>query len=318
MSSAPEYWALRITGGLFGAFGALAMFVALVGIYAVMSYAVARRTREIGIRMAVGAMPGTVKRMILGEGLTLTLTGVGLGLLLGLGVGRMMGSMFVDLPDFDPITFTAVPVAFIAAAAHRRLAAGPARDARESGDGPAKRVARRRRAVQRRPRRSAIAADSFAASERADAVSWKVTVALFPQSFIDEVRAAADIVAVVSDSVSLRKAGSHLQGPVPVPRREDAVVHRQQGQGLLPLLRLRRRRRRLQVHGAAGQGRLPGGGPQPRAALRHSDPRTRSQRRTARDRPPNARRWSRFTRSRSRISASSSNRRPARAFATTC
>jgi predicted permease len=116
MSSAPEYWTLRITGGLFGAFGALAMFVALVGIYAVMSYAVARRTREIGIRMAVGAMPGAVKRMILGEGLTLTLTGVGLGLVLGLGVGRMMGSMFVDLPNFDPITFAAVPAAFIAAA----------------------------------------------------------------------------------------------------------------------------------------------------------------------------------------------------------
>jgi ABC-type antimicrobial peptide transport system permease subunit len=116
MSSAPEYWTLRITGGLFGAFGALAMFVALVGIYAVMSYAVARRTREIGIRMAVGAMPGAVKRMILGEGLTLTLTGVGLGLVLGLGAGRMRGSLFVDLPTFDPITFAAVPAAFIAAA----------------------------------------------------------------------------------------------------------------------------------------------------------------------------------------------------------
>ncbi|MGE0863249.1 MAG: ADOP family duplicated permease [Vicinamibacterales bacterium] len=116
MSSAPEYWTLRITGGLFAAFGALAMLVALVGIYAVMSYAVARRTREIGIRMAVGAVPAAVKRMIMVEGLTLTLMGVGLGLLLGAGVGRVMGSMFVDLPDFDPVTFTVVPIAFVAAA----------------------------------------------------------------------------------------------------------------------------------------------------------------------------------------------------------
>ena len=116
MSSAPEYWTLRIMGGLFAAFGGLAMLVALIGIYAVMNYAVARRTREIGIRMAVGAMPSTVKRMILTEGLTLTMLGVTIGLILGLGVGRMMGSMFVDLPDFDPITFTLVPIAFVTAA----------------------------------------------------------------------------------------------------------------------------------------------------------------------------------------------------------
>lgn len=92
------------------------MVVALIGVYAVMSYAVARRTREIGIRMAVGALPGTVKRMILGEGVTLTLTGVALGLLLGVGVGRMMGSMFVDVDAFDPVTFTVVPLGFLAAA----------------------------------------------------------------------------------------------------------------------------------------------------------------------------------------------------------
>ena len=116
LASAPEFWALQISAGLFGGFGALAMVVALVGIYAVMSYAVARRTREIGIRMAVGAMPATVRRMILTEGLTLTLLGVGIGLLLGVGVGRMMGSLFVDVDAFDPITFTVVPVAFVAAA----------------------------------------------------------------------------------------------------------------------------------------------------------------------------------------------------------
>lgn len=116
VDSSPEYWTLQVTAALFGAFGGLAMVVAMVGIYAVMSYAVARRTREIGIRMAVGAMPSTVKRMILREGLTLTLMGVGIGLVLGVGVGRMMASMFVDLSAFDPVTFTVVPAGFVAAA----------------------------------------------------------------------------------------------------------------------------------------------------------------------------------------------------------
>jgi predicted permease len=116
MESSPEFWMLKLTAVMFGAFGALAMVVALIGIYAVMNYAVARRTREIGIRMAVGALPATVRRMILTEGLTLTMLGVTIGLFLGLAVGRMMGSMFVDLPSFDPVTFAVVPAGFIAAA----------------------------------------------------------------------------------------------------------------------------------------------------------------------------------------------------------
>jgi ABC-type antimicrobial peptide transport system permease subunit len=64
----------------------------------------------------VGALPATVRRMILTEGLTLTMLGVTIGLILGLAVGRMMGSMFVDLPSFDPVTFAVVPAGFIAAA----------------------------------------------------------------------------------------------------------------------------------------------------------------------------------------------------------
>jgi predicted permease len=111
-----EYWALRLSAALFGVFGALAMLVALVGIYGVMSYAVERRTREIGIRIAVGAMPQTVRGMILGESLSMTLLGVALGWLLGLGVGRLLASVFVDLAAFDLAIFSAVPVAFVTAA----------------------------------------------------------------------------------------------------------------------------------------------------------------------------------------------------------
>lgn len=116
IGSSIEYWALQLSAGLFGVFGGLAMVVALVGIYGVMSYSVARRTREIGIRMAVGAMPGAVRRMILREGLSLTLAGVAIGLILGVGVGRLMASIFVDLSAFDPIAFAVVPAAFVVAA----------------------------------------------------------------------------------------------------------------------------------------------------------------------------------------------------------
>ncbi len=127
ITSSIEYWALRLSATLFGLFGALAMLVALIGIYGVMSYAVARRTREIGIRIAVGAMPQTVRRMILGESLSVTLAGIGVGWLLGIGVGRLLGNVFVDVASFDALTFTVVPVGFALAG----LAAGwfPARRA---------------------------------------------------------------------------------------------------------------------------------------------------------------------------------------------
>ncbi|HUE89786.1 MAG TPA: ABC transporter permease [Vicinamibacterales bacterium] len=116
MDNALEYWALQLTAALFAAFGGLAMLVALVGIYGVMSYAVVRRTREIGIRIAVGATNDRVKRMIVGEGLIVTLIGVSIGLLLGVGVGQVLASIFVDVSAFDVFVFTLVPLSFLAAA----------------------------------------------------------------------------------------------------------------------------------------------------------------------------------------------------------
>jgi ABC-type antimicrobial peptide transport system permease subunit len=116
IESSIEYWALKLTGALFAAFGGLALMVALVGIYGVMSYSVARRTREIGIRMAVGASTGTVRRMILREGLTITLTGVAIGWFLGIGVGRVLASLFVDLSGFDTLIFTVAPAGLVVAA----------------------------------------------------------------------------------------------------------------------------------------------------------------------------------------------------------
>lgn len=115
LENAAEYWMLRLSTSLFAFFGAMAMIVALVGIYGVTSHAVARRTREIGVRMAVGARPAAVLRMILSESLRTTTTGVAVGWVLGLGIGRVLASTFVDMQAFDPWTFALLPVGFLAA-----------------------------------------------------------------------------------------------------------------------------------------------------------------------------------------------------------
>ena len=78
---------------------------------------------------------------------------------------------------------------------------------------------------------------------------------LFPQQFIDDLRLQANIVQVVQEYVPLKTGGHDLQGAVSVSFREDAVVSRESREGVLPLLRLRRRRRRVQVSRAAREGR---------------------------------------------------------------
>jgi ABC-type antimicrobial peptide transport system permease subunit len=127
VETAAEYWILRLSTLLFAFFGVMAMAVALVGIYGVTSYSVARRTREIGVRMAVGARPMAVLRMIMSDSLGTAAGGVAAGWLLGLGVGRVMSSVFVDVVAFEPWTFALVPAGLVLAA----LAAawGPARRA---------------------------------------------------------------------------------------------------------------------------------------------------------------------------------------------
>jgi predicted lysophospholipase L1 biosynthesis ABC-type transport system permease subunit len=82
--------------------------VAIVGIYGVLSHAVTRRTREIGIRMAVGAVPSRVLAMILRQSLMVTGTGAVIGLLMAAGTTRYLESMLFDLTPLDPWTFLAV------------------------------------------------------------------------------------------------------------------------------------------------------------------------------------------------------------------
>jgi putative ABC transport system permease protein len=109
----------RFQALLLGLFAGLALVLAVVGLYGVMSYAVTQRTHEIGIRMALGAQRTEVLRLIIGEGMLLTLVGVALGLGVALGVTRLMTGILYGVTATDPTTFVAVAgllvaVAFIA------------------------------------------------------------------------------------------------------------------------------------------------------------------------------------------------------------
>ena len=101
--SHPRFYAL-----LFGLFGATGLLLTLTGIYSVISYTVSNHTREIGIRMALGAQGRDVLKLIVGKGLVLTLIGIGIGLLGALGITRVMQTLLFGVSATDWLTFTAV------------------------------------------------------------------------------------------------------------------------------------------------------------------------------------------------------------------
>jgi putative ABC transport system permease protein len=98
----------RFSTALLGFFGAAALLLAAVGIYGVTSYSVSRRTREIGIRMALGAQAGDVMRMLIGQGSRLVMVGIGLGLAASLVATRALTSQLYGVQASDPITFAAI------------------------------------------------------------------------------------------------------------------------------------------------------------------------------------------------------------------
>jgi len=106
----------RFSAVLVGAFAALALLLAAVGIYGVMSYAASQRTQEIGIRMALGAQPGNVRGMILGHSVKLTLIGVVLGLAGSFALMRFLTSLLFGVGSYDAVTFLGVPVLLTAVA----------------------------------------------------------------------------------------------------------------------------------------------------------------------------------------------------------
>jgi predicted permease len=99
----------RIGAALLGAFGSLALLLATVGIYGVASFAVARRTREIGIRAALGAQRRDVLRMVVGESMRRVAIGLAVGLLGAFGLARVLASQLYGVGAVDPMTFIATP-----------------------------------------------------------------------------------------------------------------------------------------------------------------------------------------------------------------
>jgi putative ABC transport system permease protein len=100
----------RVSTLLLAGFATLALVLAAIGIYGVMAYSVARRTHEIGTRMALGAQPKDVLRLVLGEGARLTVFGIIVGVLAALALTRLMASFLFDISARDPFTFAAVVV----------------------------------------------------------------------------------------------------------------------------------------------------------------------------------------------------------------
>ena len=106
----------RMLALLSGSFGLLATVLAAIGLYGVMSYTVSRRTREIGIRIALGAERGTVIWMVLKEVALLTLVGIGLGVPAALGLSQLVRSQLFGISPADPLTIgvAAVTLALVA------------------------------------------------------------------------------------------------------------------------------------------------------------------------------------------------------------
>jgi putative ABC transport system permease protein len=106
----------RFRTWLIGIFAALAVMLAAVGIYSVMSYSVTQRTNEIGIRVTLGAQPSDVFRTVVGEGLRFALIGIGIGIAAGLLLTRLLQSFLYGISASDPPTFIGITILLLAVA----------------------------------------------------------------------------------------------------------------------------------------------------------------------------------------------------------
>ncbi|MDQ6861506.1 MAG: FtsX-like permease family protein [Verrucomicrobiota bacterium] len=111
-----QLWIVRAGATLFSVFGLVTLGLATVGVYGVKAYSVARRTRKIGIRMALGAQRTAVQWMILREGMIMLGGGIVLGLLLAIATGRLLSGMLYQVGALDPLAFTVAPTVLAGAA----------------------------------------------------------------------------------------------------------------------------------------------------------------------------------------------------------
>ena len=102
---------------LLGISGGMALLLAVVGIYAVVSYSVTQRTREIGIRMALGAQRGSLKMMFVRNGLIWGATGAALGLIAAAALSQLMSTLLFEIKPIDPLTYVGVAIVLLAATA---------------------------------------------------------------------------------------------------------------------------------------------------------------------------------------------------------
>src|SRR5688572_14394277 len=100
----------RLYAMLVGLFASAALLLAAVGVYGVMAYTVAQRKREIGVRLALGADPAGIRRLVLGRGARLALAGVGVGLVAAVALGRVIESLLFGVTPFDAATLVLVPL----------------------------------------------------------------------------------------------------------------------------------------------------------------------------------------------------------------
>ena len=101
----------RLNAILLGVFACVAMLIAAIGIYGVLAYSVNQRTREIGLRMALGAPRGRVLGLIVREGMVVGAIGIGVGIAGALALSRVLASLVFDVPVRDPLTYASVAVA---------------------------------------------------------------------------------------------------------------------------------------------------------------------------------------------------------------
>jgi hypothetical protein len=114
LEGSADLWIVRTGATMFSIFGGVALLLAMIGLYGIRSYTVARRTREIGIRMALGATAGDTLRLVVREGAALTAIGAASGLALSFLVGKVLAGMLYEVSGSDPVVFLAAPAVLCA------------------------------------------------------------------------------------------------------------------------------------------------------------------------------------------------------------